>query len=149
MKTALAAILVLSSLNAFATTVEKYEVGAAYVETMQPGVSPDDVKLCPELKTALIMMDDDQSKSLGIQLVIGHSAVTNFPSTGSTQTCMSDIVCPTTDDYALSETASLMATRKNNGDYPTTDLPGHTDVMVYASVGSKNLACYYGLTEVK
>jgi hypothetical protein len=143
MKAALSMLVVLSSVFAFAAT-ERYDVGAAYVVPAQRGVSPGDEKFCPQIRSAQIEVKDGSLDATSLVLTTASDSIA-LKSDGSSQQCYSDIVCPTSDDFS-SQDLLVMIERKNDGEYPTTDLPGHThmSVLIQKQAG-ESLACYYEL----
>ena len=146
MKTVLLSIVFLSSLtsvSAFAAT-ETYAVSAPYVVPSQYGVSAGDEKYCPVVVSASLEIIDGSFDAKSITLQLDTNKLT-IPSFGSSQTCMSDIVCPTSDDFSSPSGPFVSLTRKNDGGYPTTDLAGHSDMTIQTIANGKSLACYYDI----
>jgi hypothetical protein len=149
MKTALMSLVVLASFNAFAATTYEYQIGAPSVVPTQYGVNPSDVQFCPTPESLSVKQGADLK---GLSLVFSKQGdIIATTASGSYRTCMSDVVCPTDDTFDLvngNGYASL--TRNNDGDYPTTDLPGYSAL----SISLTNVAtqkgrvdCYYAISK--
>lgn len=148
MKTALMALVVLSSLNAFAaTSTVEYGIGAPHVVPTQYGVNPSDVQFCPTPES-LVVAQDENLKGLSLTLS-QQSEIIGTVASGSSHQCHSDIVCLTDDNFDLANGNGYVSlTRNNDGDYPTTDLPGYSSL----SISLTNVAtqkgrvdCYYSI----
>jgi|GEM_PF-5219581 len=149
MKTALMALIALSSFNAFATSAQTYRVGEPAVITSQYKVSEADVAYCPKFDSLVVTQDKNLN---GTSLVFDYQGdIVATKPTGPSTTCMSDVVCPTDDTFDFvngNGYASLM--RNNDGEYPTKDLPGYAglSVLVDAPTATGKVACYYRITNL-
>jgi hypothetical protein len=145
MKAAFFSLILLSTLasaSAFAST-ETVKVGTPYAASSKSSV--EDAALCPQLTTAVIETKDGDLDATGLTLSSSSGAL-QFTPDGSSNSCMSDIICLTTDDFtSVDKSMSLRLTRNNNGLYPTTDLAGHSDMAISLSNAGKDLMCYYQL----
>jgi hypothetical protein len=82
---------------------------------------------CPELKNLQVGDAGNLSK---IMVQMNGSNVT-LKTTGESRTCYSDMVCPTQVSFGTDRHYSkIVLTRNNDGNYPTTNLEGFSDVTV-------------------
>ncbi len=151
MKTALMSLVVLASFNAFAApTTLNYDIGAPTVVTTQYGVKASDVQFCPALD-AMTIQQDEQLNGLALTFT-QQRGLLQTKATGMNRGCMSDILCPADDNFEfLTIPGSASVTRNNDGNYPTTDLPGYSDLSVYLEAPTKtgHVACYYSIAPAK
>ncbi len=146
MKTALMAIVLLSSLNVFASTTETYEISEPSVVPTQYGVQPGDVALCPRYNSLEVVQGADL-KGEGLLFDYQGDIVATKPA-GSSRTCFSDVVCPADDNFDfVNGNGYASITRNNDSNYPTTDLPGYSELSIHISAAAKkgSVDCYYGL----
>jgi hypothetical protein len=104
------------------------------------------VAACPNIQKILIT-DTGTSGNILLQ-VAGAKNFTYLSANGESSSCMSDILCETTIDYR-SQTNPIQAwiTRNNDGNYPTSNLPGFSRLSLDLSdtLQSNSTYCYYDL----
>ena len=82
---------------------------------------------CPELKNLQVRDAGDMSM---IMVQMNGAGVT-MKTTGESRTCYSDVLCPTFVSFGTDRHYSkIVLTRNNDGNYPTTNLEGFSDVTV-------------------
>lgn len=80
---------------------------------------------CPELKN-LQVYDKGDASFINIQI---NSIGTSLKTTGESKTCYSDMLCPTFVSFGTEKHYSkIVLTRNNDGNYPTTNLEGFSDL---------------------
>ena len=148
MKTALMSLVLLASINSYASSSTlEYRVGAPRV--LQGGfqVDPSDVRFCPTFESLVVTQNE---KLQGLLLTFSEQGEVIGPkSSGSTKTCISDMVCPTEDHFDfVDRTGYASLTRNNDGDYPTKNLPGYSSLSVsLTNVATRKgrVDCYYSI----
>lgn len=144
---AFTAVCVLLSIAAKAETAN-YKASAPRL-AMAPNSKASDIKMCPVLDGIVIKTKTGSLEAKSILLISGRSRI-SASSDGAYRTCYSDIVCPTNDDFMLDKNTVASAERNNDGEYPTTDLAGHSRLMIYGpSLVHRNVTCYYDLLPSK
>lgn len=82
--------------------------------------------ICPQVKTVTAVNDANSGRGKTVYILgqRGETAVYNYAST--TRKCRESILCQTLNHYTNDVTdAKVTMTVKNDGAYPTTDLPGY------------------------
>ena len=86
-------------------------------------------RFCPELVTANAVDQLNSTRGQALHLVDarGYGAVYTYEVT--TRVCKEDIRCDSTNHYLnASSHVNVSMKLNNNGEYPTTDLPGYTSL---------------------
>jgi hypothetical protein len=152
MKTVLMSLVVLASLNAFgAVSTLNYNVSEPYIVPSQYGVEAADLAFCPKID-ALTVQQDEQLNGVALTMT-QQRGILQTTATGSSHGCMSDILCPTDDNFDfLTLPGSASLTRNNDGNYPTTDLPGYSSLSISLKERATTIGhvyCYYNLAPAK
>ncbi len=104
-----------------------------------------DLSICPELTGIEILTP---AKSLIASSITIHTQKESIEmkATQPTQICISDMVCETSDEFSLSDAGYAAVRRNNDGNYPTTDLPGHNSLTLTGkTLANRMVTCYYDL----
>jgi hypothetical protein len=150
MKTALMALLVLSSFSfsaLAATSTVEYGIGEPSVVPAQYGVNPSDVQFCPTPESLVVAQDENLN---GLSLTLSQqSEIIGTAASGSSHQCISDMVCLTEDHFDLvNGNGYVSLTRNNDGNYPTTNLPGYSSLSISltsAPAQKGRVDCYYDI----
>jgi len=95
---------------------------------------------CPSL-TAVHVSDDE--KNTYISLVLDGQTSMILRTTGESRSCISDMICPTSVSFGNDKHYSkIVLTRNNDGNYPTTNLDGFSD-LTYDLSETPRFGSYY------
>jgi hypothetical protein len=111
-------LLLFVSISSFAAS-QDYRYSAKLVNSDKLATN------CPSLSNILVRDNGDES-AISVR-INGVTQVMN--STGESRTCFSDIVCPTSVSFGTKKHYSkVVLTRNNDGNYPTSNLEGFSDL---------------------
>jgi len=88
-------------------------------------------RFCPELVTATAVDQRNSSRGQAVHMVDarGHGAVYTYEKTS--RACKEDIRCDSTNHYVKASSQVKVSMKlNNNGEYPTTDLPGYSSLKI-------------------
>jgi len=101
---------------------------------------------CPTLSDLLVRDSGDDSE---VRVRVSGSSFLTLKTTGESLSCMSDVVCPTSVSFGNEKHYSkIVLTRNNDGNYPTTNLDGFSDLTLDLSETPRfgSYYCRYDLT---
>ncbi len=117
-------MVTLFSISSFASTLPANVIRYPQVKLLN---NDDFAFNCPELKE-LQVRDAGDLSMITVQM---NGEVVVMKTTGENRVCYSDVVCPTQVSFGTDRHYSkIVLTRNNDGNYPTTNLEGFSDVTV-------------------
>ena len=123
--------------------------GSLALTTYQAG-KVGDAKLCPQIQSAAVETKGTTLEATQLVLQEVNRSPLKIAPTGSSKSCLSDMICPTEDSFDIDSDTLISIMRNNDGGYPTTDLAGYSQLKITAITSpGKSMTCVYSLLSVR
>jgi hypothetical protein len=126
-------------------SISSFAAGQDYVYSAKLGNNDKLAANCPSL-SQIVVRDSGSDSAISVR-IDGVKQV--MKTTGESKSCLSDIVCPTSVSFGTDKHYSkIVLTRNNDGNYPTTNLEGFSDLTLDLSETPRfgSYYCYYALS---
>lgn len=85
---------------------------------------------CPEIKSIVAVQKPGSLEGETLTLNLTNGTDVTLEYTYATTSCVSDMICLTTNQYKNFGEMMVELTRNNDGEYPTKDLAGYSDLNI-------------------